>query len=88
LRRGIYGERKNTKDIALVNVHPAYIKRAVNKWKKEKGPGGPDAHLEMAAKVDLVQKMLQGVFSDEEIDEIIKNTFDVDRHKIKIRKTY
>jgi len=88
LRRGITGELEDLQDIAVVNVHPAYIKRSVNQWKKTKKPGGPDECLEVAAKVDLVQKILEDLFSEEEIDEIISRVYGVDRKKIKIRKTY
>ncbi|MDA0207961.1 MAG: hypothetical protein O3B64_00940 [bacterium] len=88
LRRGMVGELQDLQDIAVVNVHPAYIKRSVNTWKKTRKPGGPDNCLEVAAKVDLVQKMLKDLFSENEIDEIVSEVYGVDRNKTKIRRTY
>lgn len=87
LRRGISRELP-VKNIEIVNIHPSYINRAVNKWKIKRLPGGPDSKLAIAAQVDILQKILTPLFSEVEIDQIINRIFNVDRHQLKYLKTY
>lgn len=54
-------------DILVTNMHPSYVKRAVNGWKKSKNPGGPDSKLEKGAKVDVFIKIFDGLLSEEEL---------------------
>ncbi len=68
LERGMKGEFA-VKDIFLVNMHPSYVKRAVNAWKKKKAPGGPDEKLELGAKTDLFEKICAPFLLPAEIEE-------------------
>gem|GEM_PF-1957954 len=86
LERGLRSEYK-VDDIALVNMHPAYVKRAVNSWKKHKQSGGPDDQLELAARVDLFEKICSNLFTQAEIDKWRTQIFGLNSENIKRLKT-
>ena len=66
LHRGLQSEHQ-VENIVLVNMHPSYVRRAINSWKTTKRPGGPDGKLELSAKIDLFDKILTNVMSAEDI---------------------
>lgn len=60
--------RENIDDMILVEIDlQRFVQTALEQWKKEKPPGGPDQKLPPDIKQKIFFKLLKGIYSEEEI---------------------
>ncbi len=75
-------------DILLVNMHPSYVRRALNAWKNRRLPGGPEGRLETAAKLDIFEKVFGALVDEQVLNQWRTKIFGKDTDKIRRLKTH
>jgi hypothetical protein len=60
--------QENIDDMVLVEIDlQVVVKDALDQWKKEQNPGGPDQNLPLKIKREIFFKLLKGIYSETEI---------------------